>query len=65
MEMFMQLKLVIKFGLKRILTFKISERRYTQVTNQTEWSNLTTGACYYENSTANGTTYGSYTIGML
>jgi hypothetical protein len=30
-----------------------------QVTNQTEWSNLTTGAwCYYENSTANGTTYG-------
>jgi uncharacterized protein (TIGR02145 family) len=30
-----------------------------QVTDPTAWANLTTGAwCYYENSTANGTTYG-------
>jgi uncharacterized protein (TIGR02145 family) len=30
-----------------------------QVTDQSEWSNLTAGAwCYYENSTVNGTTYG-------
>jgi len=30
-----------------------------QVTDATDWGNLTTGAwCYYENSTANGTTYG-------
>jgi uncharacterized protein (TIGR02145 family) len=30
-----------------------------QVTNQTEWANLTTGAwCYYNNSTSNGNTYG-------
>lgn len=30
-----------------------------QVTDGTQWENLTTGAwCYYENNTANGTTYG-------
>ena len=30
-----------------------------QVTDRTAWANLTTGAwCYYENTTANGTTYG-------
>ncbi|MBM2813596.1 MAG: hypothetical protein HW421_358 [Ignavibacteria bacterium] len=30
-----------------------------QVTDQTEWANLTTGAwCYYNNSSDNGTTYG-------
>lgn len=30
-----------------------------QVTNATQWENLTTGAwCYYENNTANGTVYG-------
>ena len=30
-----------------------------QVTDPTQWANLTTGAwCYYNNSTANGTTYG-------
>jgi uncharacterized protein (TIGR02145 family) len=30
-----------------------------QVTDPTQWKNLTTGAwCYYENSTANGTIYG-------
>ena len=30
-----------------------------QVTNPTEWANLTTGAwCYYNNDSANGTTYG-------
>jgi uncharacterized protein (TIGR02145 family) len=30
-----------------------------QVTDQTAWANLTTGAwCYYSNTTANGTTYG-------
>ena len=30
-----------------------------QVQNEEEWSKLTTGAwCYYENETANGTTYG-------
>jgi uncharacterized protein (TIGR02145 family) len=30
-----------------------------QVTDQTQWVNLTTGAwCYYNNTTANGTTYG-------
>lgn len=30
-----------------------------QVTNQTEWANLTTGAwCYYNNSTSNANTYG-------
>ena len=30
-----------------------------QVTDPTQWGNLTTGAwCYYENNTANGTTYG-------
>ena len=30
-----------------------------QVTNQTEWANLTTGAwCYYENNSANGPIYG-------
>ncbi len=30
-----------------------------QVTDATAWANLTTGAwCYYENTTANGTTYG-------
>lgn len=30
-----------------------------QVANTTQWMNLTTGAwCYYENTTANGTTYG-------
>ena len=30
-----------------------------QVTDQTQWANLTTGAwCYYNNTTANGTTYG-------
>ena len=30
-----------------------------QVTDQTLWANLTTGAwCYYNNTTANGTTYG-------
>ena len=30
-----------------------------QVEDQEEWANLTTGAwCYYENETANGTTYG-------
>ncbi len=30
-----------------------------QVTDATQWENLTTGAwCYYENNTANGTTYG-------
>ena len=30
-----------------------------QVQNEEEWSKLTTGAwCYYENKTANGTTYG-------
>ena len=30
-----------------------------QVTDATDWKNLTTGAwCYYENSTANGTYYG-------
>ena len=30
-----------------------------QVTDRSAWSSLTTGAwCYYENSTANGTTYG-------
>ena len=30
-----------------------------QVTDQTAWANLTTGAwCYYNNTTANGTTYG-------
>lgn len=30
-----------------------------QVTDPTQWSNLTTGAwCYYANTTANGTTYG-------
>ncbi|WP_297511087.1 FISUMP domain-containing protein [Flavobacterium sp.] len=30
-----------------------------QVTDPTEWANLTTGAwCYYNNTTANGTTYG-------
>ena len=30
-----------------------------QVTDQTQWQNLTTGAwCYYNNTTANGTTYG-------
>jgi uncharacterized protein (TIGR02145 family) len=30
-----------------------------QVTDQSQWTNLTTGAwCYFENNTANGTTYG-------
>tara|TARA_R110001592_G_scaffold144504_1_gene367705 strand:- start:707 stop:1837 length:1131 start_codon:yes stop_codon:yes gene_type:complete len=30
-----------------------------QVQDQTQWANLTTGAwCYYENNSANGTTYG-------
>jgi uncharacterized protein (TIGR02145 family) len=30
-----------------------------QVTDPTQWTNLTTGAwCYYNNTTANGTTYG-------
>ena len=30
-----------------------------QVTDPTQWASLTTGAwCYYENNTANGTTYG-------
>ena len=30
-----------------------------KVEDQEEWANLTTGAwCYYENETANGTTYG-------
>ncbi|MGV9003096.1 FISUMP domain-containing protein [Flavobacterium sp.] len=30
-----------------------------QVTNQSTWANLTTGAwCYYQNNTANGATYG-------
>ncbi len=55
----------VRIGSQVWMTRNLSASRYSdgtpipQVTNSTQWEDLTTGAwCYYENNTANGTVYG-------
>ena len=55
----------VRIGTQIWMTRNLNVKRYRngdlipQVTDPTQWSNLTTGAwCYYENNTANGTVYG-------
>jgi hypothetical protein len=60
MEMFMeQLKLVIRLTKENLNVSKYRNGdKYTQVTNQTEWSNLTTGACATMRTVLQMATYG-------
>ena len=55
----------VQIGTQVWMTKNLNVSRYRdgtiipQVTDPTQWANLTTGAwCYYENNTANGTIYG-------
>lgn len=55
----------IQIGTQRWMTKNLNVSRYSngdpipQVTNESQWANLTTGAwCYYNNETTNGTVYG-------
>jgi len=55
----------VKIGTQVWMTRNLNVSRYRngdlipQVTDPTQWANLTTGAwCYYSNNTANGTIYG-------
>ena len=55
----------VRIGNQVWMTKNLNVSRYRngdlipQVTNPTQWANLTTGAwCYFENNTANGTVYG-------
>ena len=55
----------VRIGTQVWMTKNLNVSRYRngdpipQVTNQTQWDNLTTGAwCYYNNNPANGTIYG-------
>jgi hypothetical protein len=62
----------VKIGTQKWMTTNLAVTHYRngdkipQVKGNAAWDALTTGAwCWYNNDSATGAVYGSYTIGML